>query len=76
MKKRTGYGRQAETPQQPKAKAVRTPRLRNQLNKGFTTYFRDADGDCFKAIVTGASFTWVEIEASEFEAANEENAGI
>jgi hypothetical protein len=71
MKKRIGYGQQAETPKQPKAKAVREPRLRNQLNKGTESFIRDAEGNCFKAVMAGESFTWVEIEAAEFEAAND-----
>lgn len=71
MKKRIGYGHQAETPQQPKAKTVRVTKLRNQINQGFASYIRDADGNCFKAVIVGTSLTWVEIAASEFEAAND-----
>lgn len=74
MKKRIGYGRLADTPKQPKVRVIRDPRLRNQLNKGFASFVRDSEGNCFKAVIAGESFTWVEIEAAEFEAANDSRA--
>ncbi len=74
MTKRIGYGRLADTPKQPKVRVVREPRLRNQLNKGLESYVRDPEGNCFKAVIAGESFTWIEIEASEFEAANDSRA--
>ena len=56
MTKRIGYGRQAETSKQTKAKVERPLRLRNQLNKGLESYVRDSEGNCFKAVVAGESF--------------------
>lgn len=35
-------------------------------------FLRDPSGECFKAILQGSSFVWVEIDPTEFEAANED----
>lgn len=74
MTKRIGYGRQAEISQPPKTTEVRKPKLRNPLDKGLESYVRDSQGNCFKAVIAGESFTWIEIEASEFDAANDSKA--
>lgn len=74
MAKRIGYGRLAEIPSLPKTKVPRAPRLRNQLSAGLESYMRDPEGNCFKAVIGKFSFVWIEINPSEFEAANESKA--
>lgn len=74
MTQRAGYGHQNETPAQAKQPTPRQQReqpVRNRLGLRHITLFRDADGTCYKAVIAGSCFTWVEVATAEFEAANE-----
>jgi len=71
MTKRIGYGREANTPHQPKQQKPRQPWLRNRLGDKHVAFIREEDGTCFKAVIAGQSYAWVEIDPAEFEAAND-----